>query len=589
MRNLMIAMLALLIAFSVAARADAAVPPLADRVPGDAILYLGWAGTDALSTQYDASHLKKVVDASDMSALFSDFVPKLIERVSKEDENVAEVLTQVVQIGKPLWKHPTAFYFGGIDLNGPQPAPRLAMLCDAGDDAPALAERIGKLLEQAPQGQGPLPTVKTYGSLVVLAFGTPASIDADFAQPPAQSVATAPKFVAGLAQVQHDPAYVEYVDLDAVVKLVDDIIGKMGDPKVADRWQHARVALGLAGIHNGISTGGFDGADWMTQAFVSSSEGTTGLQALFHESPLSKEILNAVPQAADRMAVVKFDLDALVGNVRDIIAQIDPSTADQIDGGLAQINQMAGVDLRKDFLANLGDEWAFYSDREIAGPGVLGSVIVNRLKNADAFDSALNTLTQQANKIIGQAMQQAEIKLEFHEQVVNGVTIHYFGIPFITPSWAVKDGNLYLGLYPQVVSGAVEQVSGHGPSILQKPEFIAVMKRLGDHDACSVTFSNLPVTAPEMYADLLLGTRMYLGYADVFGVHPPAIVVPPLSKIVPELSPGGSVMWTDAAGLHEKSICPFLGSELISQINVDQKQLGVGDISAVFTGINIGR
>ena len=57
MRTLIAALLAALIGLAAVARA--ATPPLADRVPGDAIVYLGWAGTDAVSTQYDGSHLRQ--------------------------------------------------------------------------------------------------------------------------------------------------------------------------------------------------------------------------------------------------------------------------------------------------------------------------------------------------------------------------------------------------------------------------------------------------------------------------------------------------------------------------------------------------
>ena len=508
----------------------------------------------------------KVVDASDLSALFNDFLPKLIGRVAQDDQSISDILGQIVAVGKPMWKHPTALYFGGVDLNGPQPpAPGDALRC--GDDAAALADQMTKLLGQIPKDQGPLPQVKTYGSLVVLAFGTSASIDADFAQAPAANLAKAPTFMAGLDQVQHDPAYVEYVDIDAAVKLVDEVIQRMHDPKTTERWQHARDALGLGSLHNGIVTGGFDGPDWMTQAFVSTGAGTNGLGGAVSQFAAEQGDFCRGAAVGRPHGGRQIQSRCICGKCAGHRARLDPSTGDQVDGGLAMVNQQLGLDIRKDFLANLGDEWAVYSDRSIAGPGVLGLVVVNRLKNASAFDNSLNQLTQAANKLIADAMQQPNFKLEFHESVVKGVTIHYLGIPFVTPSWAVKDGNLYLGLYPQVVSGAVEQVSNQAPSILQRPEYIAVMKRLGDHDPCSVEFSNLPATAPDVYGDLLLGTRMYLGYADIYGVHPPAIVVPPLSKIMPELSPSGGVVWTDAAGLHEKSICPFPGSELISQAN----------------------
>jgi hypothetical protein len=565
MKSLMAIMLVLLTGLATTVRADA--PPLANRIPGDAILYLGWAGTDALSTKYDASHLKKVVDASDLSQLFHEFIPQLIERVAREDQNVADVLNQVVQVGAPLWKHPTAFYFGGMDWTAARPVPHLALLCDAGADAPKLSEQIGRLLEQLPKDQGPLPMVKTYGSMVVVAFGTAASIDTDFAQAPVANLTKAPKFAAGLAQVQSDPAYIEYVDVDSAVKLIDDAMQRLSDSKMVGRWHQLRDSLGLAGLHDGIATGGFDGPDWMDEAFVSASDSRQGITSLFHDTPLSKKILETVPKSADRMAAGKFNLDQFVGGIRDIVAEIDQSTGDKIDGAMAMVNQTAGLDIRKDFLANLGEEWAVYSDRKIAGPGILGAVVVNHLKDAEAFDTALNKLVLQANAIIAQSIGEPNIKIEFHDQVVKGVTLHYLGIPFITPCWTVKDGNLYMGLYPQVVSAAVEQVAGKSPSILDRPEYIALMKRLGNHPASSVSFSNLPATAPEMYSGLLLFTRMYLGYADIFGVHPPAIVVPPLENIMAELSPSGSVVWSDAMGLHAKSVCPFPGCEMISRNN----------------------
>jgi len=42
---------------------------LADRIPGDAEIYIGWRGSDDLGPGYDSSHLKAVIDASKFSQL----------------------------------------------------------------------------------------------------------------------------------------------------------------------------------------------------------------------------------------------------------------------------------------------------------------------------------------------------------------------------------------------------------------------------------------------------------------------------------------------------------------------------------------
>jgi hypothetical protein len=75
---------------------------------------------------------------------------------------------------------------------------------------------------------------------------------------------------------------------------------------------------------------------------------------------------------------------------------------------------------------------------------------------------------------------------------------------------------------------------------------------------------------------------LYLGGVDMMGVHPPALTIPPLGKIIPELSPTGAVSWTDSAGLHMRSISPFPGCELLSSLN---KQTGVMGVEQEAIGI----
>jgi hypothetical protein len=568
MRTQAVAFITILIGLTLSLRAQTAAPPLADRIPGDAMLYVGWAGTDALAGKYDKSHLKPVMDASAMPQFFADCVPKLIDRVAQENSEAADVLRELVAIGGPMWKHPTAVYFGGIDFNGPVPLPKLAVLCDAGRDAAAMADRIDKLLKEAEKEQsGPFPLVKVYGSMVVFAFGTPADIDAQFSAAPADPISKAPKFVRAFQQVQKDPAFIEYIDSPLAVKMVDDVIEKKADAVTSDGWKRARDSLGLTGLHQIIATMGFDGRDWASEGFVGSSDGDQGILSMVHGTPLEPQILKAVPLTADRMAAGKFDLDNFVGHLHDIVGQIQPSVGEQVDEVMSQINQAAGLDIRKDFLAVLGDEWCSYSDPSIAGSGMLGTVVVNRLRDAEAADKALTQISRRINSIVAEQLQQQKMTIEFQKEVINGLTVHYLAVPFVTPSWAISDGNLYFGLYPQVVVAAADQVKKHAPSILDKPEYKAVMKRLGDHPAGTVEFCNLPATAPDSYSNLLLLSRMYLGGVDMLGVHPPALTIPPLNKIVPELSPSGAVSWTDSAGLHMRSISPFPGCELIASFN----------------------
>jgi hypothetical protein len=107
---------------------------LADRIPADAQIYVGWKGGNDLGSGYAGSHFKAINDVSQCGLILTDSIPKLIDHLSANDPQAARQARLVVDSLLPVFKHPTAIYFGGVDLTNPnQPMPKLAILCDAGD------------------------------------------------------------------------------------------------------------------------------------------------------------------------------------------------------------------------------------------------------------------------------------------------------------------------------------------------------------------------------------------------------------------------------------------------------------------------
>ena len=538
--------------------------PLADRVPGDALIYIGWGGSERMGPGFEGSHFKAVLDESKVSELVNRSIPNLLQRIGATDRAAAHITEMLSTIGGPMWRHPTAFYFGGLDLNNPNgpPTPKLALICDAGREGPALADQMKKLLANAP---APFEIkVEEQGGLVVVASG---AAGWGAAQKPAAALPASKTFQAALAQVQKDSVVSVYIDVEGVVKLADQLLG--GSP-MAQHWTSVRDGLGLNGMKRIIGTAGFDGKDWMSQGFVEAPAPRTGpVPGLFNASPLSQEILRTIPQSATVAMAGKFDLGALVNAIRTAAAKIDPQAGQAVEGALAQVRDMIGLDLQTDLFDVLGDEWALYDDPMTAGNGLLGFAVVNRTRNPAKLESSLTKLEDMTNSLIRANMgkdqpPQQQMVIEFKGTPLNGTTLHHFAIPVVSPSWAIKDGNLYLGLYPQVVEGAVEQVGARNKSILENEDFIALRKRLGDQQASGMSFINLPKTAPDGYQEVMMAMRIYLGFADMFGADTPAMLLPPLRKIMPHLSPAGSVSWSDAAGWHSKSVEPFPGSEMLT-------------------------
>src|SRR5688572_29747585 len=118
---------------------SAAAPPLADRVPEGVVFYVGWNGAQAMTgaPEYQQSHLKALLDNSNMRQVATDLIPKLLAKAAKEGgQDAAQVVDTFKLIGGTLWNYPSAAYFN-VELGGGNPMPRAAIFCRAGQDAAA--------------------------------------------------------------------------------------------------------------------------------------------------------------------------------------------------------------------------------------------------------------------------------------------------------------------------------------------------------------------------------------------------------------------------------------------------------------------
>jgi hypothetical protein len=79
-----------------------------------------------------------------------------------------------------------------------------------------------------------------------------------------------------------------------------------------------------------------------------------------------------------------------------------------------------------------------------------------------------------------------------------------------------------------------------------------------------MAFTDTPLLASRGYGNLLLISRFVLGGGDLIGLESPAMVIPPLSDITPDLEPEGEIAWADAAGFHAKAIQAFPGDRLLA-------------------------
>jgi prepilin-type processing-associated H-X9-DG protein len=528
---------------------------LADRVPFDAVVYVGWRGSEALGKEYDATYLKAVLAESNIPQLFSDFLPRLMEKIGKEEPQAKEAMSLMTAIAVPMWRHPSAFYVGSEAGTGP--LPRMLVLCKAGADAPSLQLQVENAIKKGGDNAPPLK-VKTIGDLVVVSTE-------EYDDKPGQALSANKTFIDAMSNVAKEPVAAIYVDLPRALSMIERQIAKENNAQAREMWPRVRDALGLQSLKSFAWSGSFDGKDWATRAFVGLAPGEyTGIATLFSGKPLGDDILKTIPPNATLAAAGHLDLANIFDQVRSGAGKVDPNAQQQLEQGIQFVNQILNMDVHDDLLAPLGDTWALYADPNVGGNGLLGLTVVNKLNDPAKAEQGLTKFENSVNNLVRARLNGSKFTVQIARTKVEDLTIHYIAVPIVTPAWTIRNGNLYFALYPQVVASAAHATDG-GKTLLDNPSFAAVRKRLGNEKtASSVQFLDLPKTVGDGYQMWLFMSRAYLGFADMFGVQSPPMVIPRLDRLTPQLAPAGSVAWSDDAGWHAQSVSPFPGSTILA-------------------------
>jgi prepilin-type processing-associated H-X9-DG protein len=538
---------------------------LADRVPADSIVYVGWRGSQSLGAGYDRSNLKAFLAESQIPQFCDEFLPKLADRISREDKDAAQAISVFRAVAGPMWRHPSAFFFAGVDLSDPNmPKPHLGLISQAGNEAAELQAQVKALLQQA--GEPPIPVrIVRVGDLVALGYEKGEDAIAGGAGG-GKGLAGDADFTSALGQVSKDAVVTGYINTEKALALADQIVAKHGPQEAQQLWPKVKEALGVAGVKRVIFSQGFAGKEWETRAFIAAPEPRSGfVGGFFNAKPLTDDIYRTIPQNVTMAGAAYFDFAGLISGIRTAAGQVDPNAGQIVNEVLSQVSQTVGIDVEKDFLGALGDQWAYYVDPSVVGRGLIGVTIVNHLKDPAKFEQSLTKLEGFANATIAQQMQNEKDKvtIAFRETTVGNLTVHYLAVPIVSPAWAVKDGNLYLSLYPQVTVAAAEHVAHKGKTILDNQSFTKLREQLAGGSANSMQFVDLPQLAPNSYGIWVAISRLS-GFGDLFGVQSPPMLLPNLNKVMPLLSPAGQVTWTDAQGAHLRAIEPFPASGLMA-------------------------
>jgi prepilin-type processing-associated H-X9-DG protein len=514
---------------------------LADKVPADAVVYLGWKGSDSPGSEYEKSHLKAVLDATDWSVLGSDtFARGLARATARANRQFAQVVPSLLSTGKELLRYPSAIYV--------VPSSRafsVVWIADVGQQAQTLEAE----LQAGPLGKAPI-LISSRDSLVTLRISPSPTPESEITSP----LASSPAFKAAMREVEPTGVVVSYVNVEGLLNLTKQLA-----PPQPEEQAKVLSALGLDGVKSFACSGSFLGSDFATSTYLAAPAPRRGLLKFIDGAALSPETLKVVPQSATFVSAGTFDLAGLLDEARQVAQALDPAAAMRFDSSLNLLKTLTTVDVRQQLAASLGREWVMYGDPTIAGNSAMGWVIANRLKDPATAQASLGKLETALAAMARKAGQQSGMSLPVYKREVNGQELHCFALPLISPTWTIREGVLYIGFYPQSVIAATDFAASGKPSFASHPQVAAMEGKL----PAGITFYDLPRTAPGSYGFVLALSR-YPGFADLFGIPTPIVAVPPLPTLMQHLAPSMTTSYADAGGWHMRSVSPFPGAELLA-------------------------
>jgi len=230
-----------------------------------------------------------------------------------------------------------------------------------------------------------------------------------------------------------------------------------------------------------------------------------------------------------------------------------------------QANQGLGMDIEKDIMAPLGDEWVMYQ-APLSDAGGNSPVLVSKLKDGATFTKTLAAAEKMYNSIPN-----PPVKIEKITTAKTEVSTLALGA--VSVAWTVKNDMLYISSL-NGIGGAIRQVENKSPSILENDSYKAARAALPMNvKPLAISYANPAKLYPELRAQAL-------GYFPLIrqqaNIDLPMNLLPETGDIAQFLTPGATISWMDATGMHAAGKSAFPGVQMLGW-----QQMGTSSIAAV--------
>jgi hypothetical protein len=308
--------------------------------------------------------------------------------------------------------------------------------------------------------------------------------------------------------------------------------------------------LGLEQLKSVTFYSGFDGVSERGLTEFEIDGARKGLLALTRGKPFTLADVPPLPDDVVSWSMTNFDLPALydVGlkTAENVAKLISPDDVNKVKEAIDTVNKFLGVNIRNDLLAHVEGLIVQYGS-PAEGPLNLGQSFMVKVKDQDKLREAID----QAIKAIGQATgaNVSVKKKQYHGVELREVHVQQQGF-FFLPTYAIHNGWLVFGYFPQSVQGYVLRVNGEVPVWKPGPEVRAAFEKLPKD------FVSVSVSDPRPTVKQILSIGPFVGsLVNSFGSDAKIDVsgMPNAHEATRHLFPNVSVAVDDGKGFRQES------------------------------------
>lgn len=253
-------------------------------------------------------------------------------------------------------------------------------------------------------------------------------------------------------------AYGEFIDV------VTEASG--GDADLAEVQQ----VLGLLGIDalNFEFAAGTDAERGYAVMRMPGWAGVAQETGLLSSEALSPEIVTAIPEDATWAMASSFNLDSIVETYAEMFQTLGGDDMDVF----AMIEEETGLDIQQDLIAPFGGQMAMYASDSTGGGGMLSTVAVVEIGDAEAWNSSWARLENAVAKL-GREEAMGYVRMSnFADAGQEYDVLSFPGLPIPLELCVTTVGKFAIfGITPQAAQAAVYQLTVSDRSLLDNPDF----------------------------------------------------------------------------------------------------------------------